>query len=238
MRRALALLCAGALAVTGGGRAAELPGYPFVSTGGKAQLWLKPDIAELRFDTGAQHTSAEAAAAALDELSGAIATLLAEHGVAEADIDGGEVTKKAVKLSQPAADGATEAYAIERHYRVQVRDLARWPDLIAALLMRDHVDGLSVGFDRTDSDHVNRELMAAAAQDARANGTLLAQAFGRKLGPAVAIARGPLEKVAPGIFAETGSDRVTLPKPPPRSSYTVPPSIPFAQAVTAVFRLK
>lgn len=231
MTLAAALACAGA-------HAADLPAYPFVSTGGKAQAWLPPDIGELRFDTGAQHTSGEAAAALLDEVSAAIAATLAEHGVPEADIDSADLTKKTVKLSHATADGATEAALLERHYRVQVRDLARWPDLIAALLARDHVDGLSVEFNRTDSEQMNRELMTQAAQDARNNGMLLAQSFGRKLGAAVAIARGPLDKVAPGIFAETGSDRPPVTRPPSRSSYAVPPAIPFAQSVTAVFRLK
>ncbi|GGY21051.1 hypothetical protein GCM10007386_57400 [Pseudoduganella dura] len=221
-----------------GAGATDLPGYPFVSTGGKAQIWLQPDIAELRFDTGAQHASAETAAAAIGELGAALAALLAENGVAESDIDNGEVTKKTVKLTNPAADGATEAWTLERRYRVVVRDLARWPDLAAALMARDHVDSLSVSFDRTDKEQVTRELMTQAARDARANGTLLAQSFGRQLGPAVAIARGPLDKVAPAIFEGAGGTPPAAPRPVTASNYRAPPAIPFAQSVNAVFRLK
>ena len=83
-----------------------------------------------------------------------------------------------------------------------------------------------------------RELMTQAARDARANGALLAQSFGRQLGPAVAIARGPLDKVAPAIFEGAGGVQAAPPRPVTASNYRAPPMIPFAQSVNAVFRLK
>ena len=231
---ALALLLGAAAA-----HAADLPAYPFVSTSGKAQAWLPPDIGELRFETGAQHTDAGVAGATLAELSAAIAQVLAEHGIPDADIDSSDLVVKTVELSKPAADGATRAHAAARHYVVQVRDLARWPGLVAAMLARDHVDSISASFDRTDSAQLDRDLMAQAAQDARANGALLAQSFGRKLGPATAIARGPLERVsAPFVAAQPGGSRASQAAASTSGSYAVPPSIPFAQSVTAIFRLQ
>ncbi|QGZ40958.1 hypothetical protein IP92_03736 [Pseudoduganella flava] len=239
MRAALPAMLALALALAGGAAAAaDLPSLPFVSTTGKAQTWIAPDIAVLYFETGAQHASAEQAGAELGELSGAIAELLAAHGVADADIDGSELAKKKVNLSVPAPDGSTAAYLMTRSYRVQVRDLAHLPDLVAALLARDHVDSLTASFDRTDKDRIDRELMEQAAADARANGTLLAQSFGAQLGPAVAISRAPLDKLAPALLVPAGPGTPALPPAQPIKAYTVPPALPFAQAVTAVFRLK
>lgn len=239
MRAALPTLLALGLALAGGtAAAADLPPLPFVSTTGKAQTWIAPDIAVLYFETGAQHVSAEQAGAELGELSGAIAELLAVHGVADADIDGSELAKKTVNLSSPAPDGSTSAYVLTRHYRVQVRDLAHLPDLVTALLARDHVDSLTASFDRTDKDRIERALMEQAAADARANGTLLAQSFGRQLGPAVAIARAPLDKVVPPLLDPAGPGTAALPAAQPINAHTVPPALPFAQAVTAVFRLR
>lgn len=218
--------------------AAELPAYPLVSTAGKAQAWLAPDLGELQFEIGAQHTSAVAASATLAELSATIAALLAEHGVAEADIDSAELARKTVALGTPAADGATAACVLTRHYRAQVRDLARWPALVAALLATEHVDSLGVSFDRSDSDQLNRDLMRQAADDARANGTALARSFGRKLGPAMAITRGQLDKLAAPFVAQAGGSGEAAPRAAVAGNYAVPPSIPFAQAVTAIFRLQ
>lgn len=235
MRRLLSLgLLSLAMAAAG---AADLPAHPFVSTTGKAEMWIAPDIAALYFDTGAQDGSAEQATASLDELSGAIAGLLAEHGVAEGDIDGSELVKKTVSLSKPAPDGSSSAYVLTRHYRVQVRDLGRLPDLVAALLARDHVDSLTASFERADKDRIDRELMGQAAADARANGTLLAEAFGRKLGPAVAIARAPLDKLGASLLEPPGAGTPRLPPVQGIKPHLVPPLIPFAQSVTAVFKL-
>jgi uncharacterized protein YggE len=116
-----------------------------------------------------------------------------------------------VSLSKPAADGGTAAYLLTRHYRVQVRDLARLPSLVASLLAREHVDSLTASFDRTDKEKINRELLEQAAADARVNGALLAEAFGRKLGPAVAIARAPLDKMGPSLLEPPGAGTPSLP---------------------------
>lgn len=233
-----AAVCIAALLAVTAAPAAELPSYPFVSTTGKAQAWVPPDIGELQFETGAQNASAEAARAALDERCATIGNLLAEHGIADSDIDSAELAKKSVALSTPAPDGTTTASLLTRHFRVQVRDLARWPGLVAALLATEHVDSVGVSFDRSDSDLLNRDLMTQAAQDARANGMLLARSFGRKLGPAMAIARAPLDKLSAPFLAQTGSGAEPPPRAPATPNYAVPPSIPFAQSVTAIFRLQ
>jgi len=217
--------------------ASPLPAYPFVSTSGKAQTWVAPDIGELQFDTGAQHVDAAEAAKALEAVSNTVLAMLAEQGVPPEDIECFELSRKSVALSKPAADGQMQAWTLARHFRVNVRDLKLWPQIIAALLAIDHIDSVGTSFDRTDSDELNRELMTGAADDARKNAALLAKAFGRKLGPAVAVSRGALGRIA-APFIESSS--TAMPRPPraPASSYDVPPSIPFAQSVNAIFRLQ
>ncbi|NVD99560.1 SIMPL domain-containing protein [Massilia sp. BJB1822] len=235
VRCALALMgLLGSLAVD----ASPLPAHPFVSTSGKAQQWLAPDLGEMQFETGAQHGDSATAAAALDAKGGALLALLARHGVAPADIECFELEKKTVALSQPAADGSNQAYVLTRHYRVTVRDLRQWPELAQALVAQE-VDSFGVSFDRSDRDQVNAQLMAEAARAARGHGQQLAAAFGRKLGPAVAIARGPLDRIA-APFLSGGSDGGAQPasRLPAASNYAVPSSIPFAQAVNAIFRLQ
>jgi uncharacterized protein YggE len=241
-RRWLAFL---ALAASCAVQASPLPDYPFVSTGGRAQAWMPPDIGELQFDVGAQQPSAGQAAAALQAQCASIAPLLASHGIGEADVEGYELGKKAVELTNPGADGATQAWSLGRHYRVQVRDLSQWPALLTEVMALDHVDGVSVQFDRSDRERVNALLLAEAAKDARSNGALLAESFGRKLGPVVAIARAPLEKVGAPFMEQPEAAASSVPRgvgvqvtESTVLQYTVPLSIPFAQSVSAVFRLK
>jgi uncharacterized protein YggE len=234
------LLTSLALCAALSAQASPLPEYPLVSTSGKAQIWLAPDIGELQFDLGAQNASSEEAAAELEALAAAVLAKLAESGIREADIDSFDLVKKTTQLSRPTANGVTQTYSLARHFRVQVRDLSQWPPLIAALLSMDHVESLGVSFDRIDHDRINKKLMAEAAQDARSNGALLAESFGRKLGPAQAISRGPLDKLAApfGLQEPASAPAARGGASASAAHYAVPLNIPFAQAVHAVFRLK
>ena len=210
--------------------ASPLPSHPFVSTSGKAQLWMRPDIGEVKFEAGVQDASAEATAAQLQDLSASVMQLLADHGVQQADIESYEIEKKTVPVNEQQAP----AYSMGRLFHARVRDLAQWPDLVAKLVEMAHVTGISSTFDRTDSDDINTQLMAAAADDARNKGNSLAKAFGRKLGPVVAIARGPLAQVG-APFVEQQAGRETRGTAPQTGKYSVPDSIPYSQTVNAIF---
>lgn len=213
-----------------------LPNHPFVSTSGKAQMWMRPDIGEVKFEAGAQHASAETAAAELEQLSASIMQLMAEHGVQPEDIESHELDKRSV----PVHGQEQQACSIGRIFNVRVRDLAQWPELMARLVAMDHITNINSSFDRTDGDDINTQLMAAAADDARSKGGALAKSFGRKLGPVVAIARGPLEKLAaPFIELKPGKESRGVPGPNAGSGkYTIPDSIPYSQTVNAIFVLK
>lgn len=225
--------------------ASTLPDYPFVSTSGKARVWLKPDVGEIQFETTTQRLHADAAAEAMDTLSASVLGMLAEHGVADADIDSFEISKKPVELSRPAEDGTLASAAITRHFRVQMRDLAQWPQVIAALLAQEGVESLSVRFDRADRDEVNTRLSGEAAKDARVHGRLLAEAMGRHLGAATAISQGALGQLglnfglgesggAPGADAGRAGRTTSADAP----SYAIPNALSFEQAVNVIFKLK
>lgn len=235
MSTTIAALALWAASATCGAQAsgAALPSHPFVSTSGKAQLWMRPDIGEVRFEAGVQDGSAEAAAVQLQELSARAMQLLAEHGVQETDIESYEVEKKTVPIDgeKPAA------YSMGRLIHARVRDLAQWPDLIARLVEMEHITNISSSFDRTDGNDINTQLMAAAADDARNKGNSLAKAFGRKLGPVVAVSRGPLAQVA-APFLDLHQGRESRGTAPQTGKYSVPDSIPYSQTVNAIFVLK
>lgn len=216
--------------------ASPLPDYPFVSTSGKAQAWLRPDIGELDFQANALDPSAPAAAAKLDQLATAVIGILTEHGVADSDIDRYDISKKSLELSKPADDGTAQTYALARHFHVHVRQLEAWPAIVAALVALDGIDSIGTGFDCTSRAEVNRRLAGEAAQDARANGAQLAEAFGRRLGPAVAISKGSFDKLAaPFALASGGAD--SAPRAPAEANYAVPAALPFVQSVNVIFKL-
>lgn len=232
----LLLCCASAVA-----HASPLPDYPFVTTSGKAQAWLKPDTGEIQFDLTAQHLRADVAAGALEQVCQAVLQLLADTGVPQSDIEQFEVSKKPVDLSKPAEDGSLQAVAITRHFTLTLRELDKFPALMSGLTAQNNLDALSVKFDRNDRDQVETGLALQAAKDARNNGAALAEAFGRKLGAVQGISLGTLTKIGvPFGLADTtaGTKQASAPRTPDASSYRVPDALPFQQAVNVIFRLK
>ena len=234
------LLAAGLVLCCSVAQADPLPAYPFVTAHGKAELWLAPDIGEIRFELNVQSNSAQEANERMEQRAGAVLALLAEHTLASADVESFDVSKKPVELSNPRDIQHKSAFLLSRHFHVQVRDLRLWPELLASLMAREEVETLSVGFDRTDRDSIERKLIVEASTSARADGAVLAQAFGRQAGPAMAISRAGLDRAgAPFGFGEPAPAlqpaRLAAPN---ATSYSVPPAILFTQSVNAVIKLK
>ncbi|MES2298501.1 MAG: SIMPL domain-containing protein [Pseudomonadota bacterium] len=228
---ALALCCALA-------QASPLPAYPFVTASGKADLWLAPDVGEIQFEVNVQDVSSEQAAGVAARMSDELIAVFTQLGIAPEDIAAFDVKKKSLELSHPARDGSPLSYVIGRHFQLRVRDLAQWPALIAALLARNNIDSISVAFDRIDRAAIDQRLAGEAANKARAFGSGLADAFGRRLGPVMAISTGQFEHVGlPFGFASKAPAR-SGGAPTDPANYAVPVAIPFIQTVNAVFKLK
>ena len=220
--------------------ASPLPEYPFVKSEGKAEIWLAPDIGEINFDLVVQDESSAKATTHLEQISTELLGIFSAHAVVAADIEASDLSKKPVELSTQKAGQITFAFALKRHFRIQVRDLTQWPEIIDALLARDAIESLSVGFDRTDREQVEGKLVAEAGASARKQGSELALAFGRHLGPAMAISQAGVDKIgAPfGLNAASAQEkRSPTPPAPGTISDVVPVVIPFAQAVHAIFKL-
>jgi uncharacterized protein YggE len=231
------LVCSGAVA------ASPLPPYPFVTTGGKAEAWLKPDLGELQFDIVAQNTDPAAGLAVVSAAADELTALFVAHGVAEADIEAFDLGKKIIPVHQKQDGDPPFATIITRHMRVPVRDLAQWPALLGAVLGHDNIDNLRGAFDRSDREQLESQLALEAARNARQSAAQMAQAFGRKAGPVMAVSKGSMERVgAPfgfGPAAATGA-AASRPDAPERgaTNYAVPHALLLTQSVSAVFKLQ
>ena len=241
------LLRAGALliACAGSAGAVPLPPYPFVTASGKAETWLAPDLGELQFDIVVQNNEAAAALAIVNAVSTELTASFVAHGVADTDIEAFDLGKKTIPVNQKQAGDPPFATIVTRHMRVPVRDLAQWPALIGALLGHENLDNLHGAFDRSDRDRIESQLAVDAARNARQSATNLALAFGRKLGPVMAISSGSLVRLgAPFGFAPeaaSGAAARTGAAPPPEPAtptYAVPHALLLTQSVNTVFKLQ
>jgi len=226
-------------------QASPLPDYPFVTASGKAEVWMAPDIGEFQFDVVAEHADAAQALATMEHISSDLGGMWSQRGIEPGDIEAFDLSKKTLPLNQARDGDPATAQVIARHFKVRVRQLASWPELLAAVLGRDGIDNLRVAFDRSDRQQIDAKLTFAAARDARDNAGALAAAFDRKPGAVVAISQAPFDRLGVpfGFGALDGRGKNTTPlteaQPPADPlALAVPAAIAFTQAVSAVFRLK
>jgi hypothetical protein len=229
---ALLLLCAAT-----GAQAAAFPSYPFIHSTGSAERYLPPDIGEIEFDLVQRGTDAAAVLQAMQAKAEQVQAALRAQNVADDDVMSFDLQKST--QAKPGGEEAAQGGMVQlrRGFRVKVRDLQTWAAIIEPLLADSAVTQIDVQFSRLDRDKIRAELDIEAADDARAHGTRLAKAFGRKLDAPVAITTGDVKQLG-AIF--NVDHRVGYPAgvARPKPSAYVPSVIRFFQQFNVIFKLR
>lgn len=230
-------------------KAGELPAYPFVHVNGVGRMIVMPDRGEIDFDVTAQGASAEQARALVDTRLAELRTLLEQVGMAASDMEVRDVrmdqvkdaSKDAPKADQAAA--ATDPTQLKCTVHINVRELARWRDLLSSLLNMGNLDGFAVAFDTSERDKIEAQLLGDAVRDARIKAQSMLTGVGKKVGAIAGVTNGELKNmsramglaaveyrsVGGGSNAAVETDRATL--------LTIN-SIKLAQPVDVIFRIK
>lgn len=167
----------------GAGAAADEPGRIVVS--GTGSVEAAPDMAVITLGVT---TEAEAAGAAMDANSAAMAAVLArlsEAGVAERDLQTEALSLAPRWRHETGPDGSgpqITGFVASNTLSVRVRDLARLGDILD-LAIADGANTLGgLRFGVSQEDEMRDAARAAAVQDARRKAELLADAAGVSLG--------------------------------------------------------
>jgi uncharacterized protein YggE len=227
--------------------ASPVPDYPFIYAEGSATRELPPDIATLGVALAARHATSEGAVSAVQALAAKVLALLARSGVRDGDINAAQLNKSLqMRWDEATRRNVPDGYEATRNVSVTIRDLARYPAVLTALLAMPGVNGGGGNFDRADREKVSAELVAEAAEAARRNGELMATGLHRKVGAARAIARIPFAEI-PQRFGFGGSgaafSSVAAPAPKLRAmaaedSSLVPANISLSESVNVLFELQ
>lgn len=235
-----------ALLVTATAAASPVPDYPFVYAEGAASRELPPDVGSLAFTLSAHHETSEGAITAVQEAAGKALAVLAKAGIRDTDINAAQLNKsQQLRWDDKTQRNVPAGYDATRNFSVTVRELARYPALLAALLAMPGASGGGGNFDRADRAKVSAELVALAAEEARQNGERMAAGLHRKLGAARAIAQVPLAEI-PARFGFGASASGPVPRGPmvamasARAADTslVPATITVSESVNVLFELQ
>jgi uncharacterized protein YggE len=240
MLRRLALL---GVLVCGVARAwgSQLPDYPFIHATGIAYRFVAPNIGEIAFEIAVSDADAEEAAKLAQSRNTEILALLSAQEIPLDDVEVRDIEKKIRWSDGSDGKSATATYDLKQNFHIYVRDLTKWQGLIMPLIAKNNVGNFGISFDRTDRDQINDELTNSAAKDAARNGTTVAAAFGKHLGPVVAVSQGKLRNIGMALGLTPTND--SFPgrdnqKGPVILDFSAPPAIPYSQSLDVIFKIK
>ena len=228
-------------------KAGELPAYPFVHVSGVGKTMVVPDRGEIDFEVTAQAASADQARALIDTRLAEIRALLEQVGMAASDMEVRDVRKDQVKNANKDAPRADEAGAdptqLKCTVHINVRELARWRDLLSPLLNMANLDGFAVAFDTTEREKIEAQLLADAMSDARIKAQSMLTGVGKKVGAVAGVTNGELKNMSRAMglaaveFRNYGGGSSAAVETD-RASLLAIISIKMAQPVDVIFRIK
>jgi uncharacterized protein YggE len=211
--------------------ASPLPDYPFVHTSGSAEIYVPPDHAVIDLVVTASDADAAQAHRAIEARLADLTAALAAQGVQGADVVPRQVRKELRR------NGEAVLADLKCGMQVQVRDLAKWREVMLVLLDKPDITDLATSFRTSERERIDRQLMADALKDARHKAELAAATLGKKLGDATAVSPGPLRNLGSALGLAGGDPgRMTVGGTP--GDMLQIQALRMVQNVDVVFRLK
>lgn len=150
---------------------------------GRSELRVAPDMASLQLDVLTENTDASIARRQADAITAEALKVLRTAGLADADIDttGLQITPQYRWLKEERQQELT-GYRVARNIQVRLLDLDSLGELIATLsdtgINRMNAPRLGL----QDEEQVYRQVLAAAAANARERAEVIAVSLGEELG--------------------------------------------------------
>ncbi|MES2128720.1 MAG: SIMPL domain-containing protein [Pseudomonadota bacterium] len=216
-----------------GASASNLPDYPFVHANGEANTYFIPDRGAIDFEILAYDPNPELARATVAERVAAVRKIMQELAVPDGDVETRDIRKEIRK-------GTTD-YDIKCTVHINVRELARWREIVLPLLDMPNLDGFATSFDSSGRDKIVIELMGAAIKDAQRKAEAMALGVGRKLGAATAVTAGQLKNLSTSmglVAADFNYTRATGKRELDSKDFLTIDIQKMAQLVDVIFRLK
>lgn len=224
----VALLVSGSTAL-----AAEEPRTITVSGTGSARI--APDRATVMMSIVAKHASLGNAQQAAAAVTAKVLDMADQLGIARADIDTtGSSVRPDYRWDREREEQELIGYVAERQLRVEVRDLDKLGTLIERAVELGVNQVSPPQLDSSKRRDAYREALDAAARDARANATQLAQSLGASIGSVLQVTTVSQSAPPPMPYMRMAvADSMEMSAP---ETYNAA-SLDFEATITAVFEL-
>lgn len=219
--------------------AAELPAYPFIHVSGYGAAVVMPDVGTVEFEIAAQDADPAVVLATVQARIDDIRALMQQLGVAEADLEMRDIRREIKKTDQPGAP----IHDLRCSVKLTVRNLSNWKKMVQPLLDKPNLDGFMTGFDTSEREKIEIELMSDAIKMARRKADGVAAGLGRKVGAVSGVSTGELKNLtramnlSPNEFNNYRGNQERRP-PADRAELVTVTSIKLQQPVDVIFRIK
>ena len=219
--------------------AAELPAYPFIHVNGYGSAVVMPDVGTVEFEIAAQDTDPAVALEKVQARIDEIRALMQQLGVPEADLEMRDIRRDMKRGDQPGAPN----YDLRCSVKLTIRNLSNWKMMVQPLLDKPNLDGFMTGFDSSEREKIEIDLMGDAIRMARRKAEGVAAGLGRKVGAVSGVSTGELKNLtramnlSPNEFNNYRGNQERRP-PADRAELVTVTSIKLQQPVDVIFRIK
>jgi uncharacterized protein YggE len=215
--------------------AAELPAYPFIHVSGYGSAVVMPDVGTVEFEIAAQDADPAVALKVVQERIDEIRALMQQLGLPEADLEMRDIRREMKK--------GESVYDLRSSVKLTVRNLANWKMMVQPLLDKPNLDGFMTGFDSSEREKIEIDLMGDAIRMARRKADGVAAGFGRKVGAVAGVSTSELKNLtramnlSPLEFSNYRGNQERRP-PADRAELVTVTTIKLQQPVDVIFRIK
>lgn len=223
-------------------QAETLPGFPFVTTTGKAEVKVAPDTVTVNFQVMAFNKRAEQAMDTVAERGAEVVALAQKHGLEHQQIESYAIDKQ-VRRNREGSHGNLEilGYQVTQRFTLEVNSLATYEKLMNQLMRMDNTNGLNASFDVSNREQLVTDLVAQAGADARRRADNLAAGLGASIQSVYAITEdaGFNQSVARfGVSAENYGRLSTAADQSRSFDLFAPETITLSKRISVIFTLK
>jgi len=213
--------------------AAEPPPH-LVTVAGRGEVRAAPDRATVTLGVVARAPTVEPARTEANRVVAALLAVARGLKIADADV---HATRLTVSPEYDFGDGKRPrrmvGYTVQREVVVELRDIDRLGDLIEKGLAAGANLATDAVLDSSRRADLEREALARAVADARANAAVIAQALDAGVGVVRAVTQGGASEAPPRLFLQS----LARPSAAGGGETYQPGELTFAATVTASFDL-
>lgn len=229
---------------TGVTRAADLPNHRFIHASGEVVRAYVANIGEINFELTEFNANPETCFEAMLKDSEEIFHLLAESGIANADIQAAQIKRYTSPAEHLETPENQKKYRLTRTFNVVVRDLEKWDAIIKTLAIKPYLGSFVVNFGRSDLAQVQAEMLGFALEEAKGQARNIANSLAVKLDVVTGVSQSPLTSVSSALGL-TGNapmrdrgPKIAAANRDFARDFSVPASLRFTMHVNLMYKIK